>query len=223
MAASLARCRSIARVLAHDRAPAAVQKVIHLSTVRSSSLEQIAVDTDVVVISLSASASEQVVSSIAQIAHLRGADLVVVDTSTTSAAQAQAKQTLLSGIGAQFLDAPVSGLPVRAANGDLVAMIGGALPLEDSAALAALNAMCSSLKPVGPEAGHGQLGKALNNVLYNISIAAMAEQLPLAAKMGLDVDAVVESESAGTGASFGWNKWAPEVRLCALTSAVFFA
>ena len=53
--------------------------------------------------------------------------------------------------------------------------------------------------------GNGQLTKMTNNVLYNISCAAMAEMLTLAVKLGLDADKVRRVVGSGSGQSFGFD------------------
>ena len=53
--------------------------------------------------------------------------------------------------------------------------------------------------------GLGQLTKAANNVLYNISCAAMAEMLPFAVRLGLDPEKVCQVVSTGSGQSFGFD------------------
>ena len=58
-------------------------------------------------------------------------------------------------------------------------------------------------------AGSGQLAKMANNVLFNVSIAAMSEMLPLAVKFGLDPEKLAKSISAGSGQSFGFDFFAP--------------
>ena len=63
---------------------------------------------------------------------------------------------------------------------------------------------------MGPH-GQGQLTKAVNNCLYDISCAAMAEILPFATKAGMDVQALTEVVTKGCGQSFGFDKFAPLV------------
>jgi 3-hydroxyisobutyrate dehydrogenase-like beta-hydroxyacid dehydrogenase len=53
--------------------------------------------------------------------------------------------------------------------------------------------------------GNGQLTKMINNVLFNISCAAMAEALPMAVRLGLDAEQVCAAVSAGSGQSFGFD------------------
>ncbi|HCV25011.1 MAG TPA: NAD(P)-dependent oxidoreductase [Candidatus Latescibacteria bacterium] len=102
-----------------------------------------------------------------------------------------------------FLDAPVSGMETRAADGTLTIMVGG-----DAAAYSRceplLKEMGELVLHMGPS-GSGQLMKMTNNVLYNISIAAMAEMLPLAVRLGLDPEKVYQVVSTGSGQSFGFD------------------
>jgi len=50
--------------------------------------------------------------------------------------------------------------------------------------------------------GSGQLTKLINQLLFNISCAGVAEVLPMAAKLGLDPEKVTEVVTTGTGRSF---------------------
>ena len=51
---------------------------------------------------------------------------------------------------------------------------------------------------MGPT-GSGQLTKLINQLLFDINAAALAEILPMAVKMGLDPDLVGEVVNSGTG------------------------
>ena len=88
-------------------------------------------------------------------------------------------------------------------------MVGG-----DEGACAAvrrlLEAMAETIVYMGAS-GNGQLMKMTNNVLFNISCAAMAEILPLAARMGLDPEKVCSVVRTGTGQSYGFDFFAPLV------------
>ena len=67
-----------------------------------------------------------------------------------------------------------------------------------------LRAMGSTILYMG-KSGNGQLCKMANNVLFNISCAAMAEMLPLAVKAGLDAKDLCKVVSSGTGQSYGFD------------------
>lgn len=141
--------------------------------------------------------------------HLSAGSLVI-DCSTTGPTVAKAAAATLKQGGVNFLDAPVTGAPERAAAGTLTAMVAGD-PRQVAAAQPLLGTFASRIVRVGLETGQGQSAKALNNCLYNISVAAMAELLPLAAKAGLELEPFTEVVSTGTGRSFGFEQWAPLV------------
>ena len=50
--------------------------------------------------------------------------------------------------------------------------------------------------------GSGQLSKAINNILFDINIAGVAEILPLAAKLGLDPEQIGAVINSGSGRSY---------------------
>lgn len=108
-----------------------------------------------------------------------------------------------------FLDAPVTGAPARAARAALTVMAGGdEARLEEARPL--LATFAERVLHMGA-VGNGQIAKAMNNCLYNVSCAAMAEMLPLAQRAGLPLEAFVEVVCTGTGQSFGFEQWAPLV------------
>ena len=134
-------------------------------------------------------------------------DALVIDCSTTHPDTARkAAARLRCG----FVDAPVTGERAKAEQGTLTAMAGGSTACVH-AARPVLECFAREVVHVGGH-GHGQTAKALNNCLYNVSVAAMAEVLPLAQRLGLDVEALCRVVCAGTGQSFGFNKFAPLVR-----------
>lgn len=134
---------------------------------------------------------------------------VVVDCSTTDADCARRLAARLAAQGVAFLDAPVTGMEARAADGTLTVMVGGD-PTAFAGARSLLEQLGSVVVHMGPS-GNGQLAKMANNVLYNISVAAMAEMLPLAMRLGLDPDRLRQVVSAGSGQSYGFDYFAGRV------------
>ena len=63
---------------------------------------------------------------------------------------------------------------------------------------------------MGPT-GSGQLTKLINQLLFDINAAALAEVLPMAAKMGLDPDLVGEVVNSGTGRSYASEFFVPRI------------
>ncbi len=125
---------------------------------------------------------------------------VVVITSTVGAAAVRSAAAELEAAGVATVDAPVSGGPVRAGQGDLLIMVGA----SDEAfelARSVLEALSSTLVPLGG-IGAGQDMKTVNQLLCGIHTAAAAEALALAQRLGLDLDAAIDVLGQGAAASF---------------------
>ncbi|EJZ04487.1 NAD(P)-dependent oxidoreductase [Mycolicibacterium vaccae] len=105
----------------------------------------------------------------------------------------------LESRGLPLVDAPVSGGPVRARNGDLLVTVGG-----QPAGLVGqcLEHLASTLKIIGPRPGDGQAFKTVNQLLCGVHIAAAAEAIALARALGLDDRATWETLDAGAASSF---------------------
>lgn len=110
---------------------------------------------------------------------------------------------------AQYCDCPVSGLPARAAAGDLSAMFGGDLNTFN-AVKECIEHVASTVLYCG-EVGKGQLTKAFNNVIYDINIAAFCELLPLAVKSGLAPGLLQNVLSNGSAKSFASDHFLPRI------------
>ncbi|MBT1035483.1 NAD(P)-dependent oxidoreductase [Canibacter sp. lx-45] len=129
---------------------------------------------------------------------------------------------LLAEKGVHLVDAPVSGGPVRAGNGDLLTVVGA----SDAAwerAYPVLDAMSSTLVRVGDTPGKGQAMKTVNQLLCGVHIAAAGEALALANKLGLDQEQALQALMAGAASSFmlgdrgermlhAYDETAPEVK-----------
>ena len=59
--------------------------------------------------------------------------------------------------------------------------------------------------------GSGQLTKLINQLLFDINVAALAEILPMAVKMGLDPDLVGDVVNSGTGRSYASEFFIPRI------------
>ena len=123
---------------------------------------------------------------------------VVVDHTTASALLAEELAGVAAETGVGFLDAPVSGGQAGAENGQLTVMAGGAA--EDfERARPVIDAYAKSVKLMGG-VGCGQLTKMVNQVCIAGVLQGLAEGIHFAEKAGLDVDAVVDVISKGSGA-----------------------
>ena len=125
----------------------------------------------------------------------------VILTSTVGPDAARDLAEKLEATGYPLIDAPISGGPVRAGNGDLLIVVGAT---DDALAAGqpVLDALSSTLTVVGPRPGDGQALKAINQLLAGIHIAAAAEAIALARGLGLDPGVVIEALSQGAAGSF---------------------
>lgn len=125
---------------------------------------------------------------------------IVVDTSTVPYSETLQIAAECNEYGVTFMDAPVSGMKARAIDGTLTVMCGGEQADFDKVK-PLLDLIGNKILFMGP-IGSGQLAKLINQLLFDINAAALAEILPMAAKMGLHPDLVGEVVNSGTGRSY---------------------
>jgi 2-hydroxy-3-oxopropionate reductase len=108
---------------------------------------------------------------------------LLIDMSSIAPAIAEDHARLLTGMGLRYIDAPVSGGTVGAAQGNLAIMAGGlAADLESAAPV--FQAL-GTVTHVGPH-GRGQLCKLVNQTIVAVTIGAVAEGMVLAKAGGAD-------------------------------------
>jgi len=112
--------------------------------------------------------------------------------------------------GLHYLDAPISGGSVRAAEGALSVMASGTPSAFDGAA-EALDAMAQTVHRLGDKAGPGSAMKAVNQLLAGVHIAAMGEALGFATSQGLDLARVLDVIRVSAGTSWMFENRAPHV------------
>ncbi len=103
--------------------------------------------------------------------------------------------------GIATLDAPVSGGPVRAANGTMTIMLAGDKRIVgrlDSV----LNDLASKVFFISETIGDGAKTKLVNNMLAGINLTAGAEALALGHRLGLDRQQLFDVICASSGASW---------------------
>lgn len=133
----------------------------------------------------------------------------VVDLSTIAHTEAVALAERLAAREVRFLDAPVSGMPARAIDGTLTVMCGGD-PAVFEAVRPLLACIGAHILHMGPT-GAGQFTKTINNVIYDINIAALAEVLPMAVRLGLDPARLAEVVTTGTARSYAAEFFVPRM------------
>ncbi|WZH51000.1 MAG: NAD(P)-binding domain-containing protein [Nocardioides alkalitolerans] len=112
---------------------------------------------------------------------------------------ARAAAAVLEEAGARVLDAPVLGGVHGADSGSLRFLVGGdgGVLAEVADVLGVLGAVA----PVGPQPGDGQATKIVNQLCSSIHLAAAAEAIALATRLGLDPSLTAAALRGGSGAS----------------------
>ena len=141
------------------------------------------------------------------IIHGGKSGLIVVDLSTIGYLATLEINKKLNAKGILFADAPVSGMEARAQEANLTIMFGGDEPILEKLR-PALDVIGNKIVHMG-KVGSGQLTKLINQLLFNISCAGVAEVLPMAAKLGLDPEKVTQVVTTGTGRSFAAEFFVP--------------
>jgi 3-hydroxyisobutyrate dehydrogenase-like beta-hydroxyacid dehydrogenase len=155
-------------------------------------------DTDVV---------EQTIFGETGIVHAVPKELLIVDLSTISYLRTVDMAAKLRPLNIFFCDAPVSGMESRAKEGSLTIMVGGPKKIFDRLC-PLLEIIGNTVLHMGP-VGSGQLTKLVNQLLFDINAAGLAEVLPMAAKLGLDPVKVCRIITTGTGRSFAAEFFTP--------------
>jgi len=143
------------------------------------------------------------------VAHMRPGSVVVScatlapDLARDLAARCDAFQVL-------YLDAPISGGSVKAAEGALTMMASGSSSSFD-AAKPTLDTIAQTVYRLGDEAGPGSAMKAVNQLLAGVHIAAMGEALTFGISQGVDAARIVEVISKCAGTSWMFENRAPHV------------
>lgn len=135
---------------------------------------------------------------------------VVILTSTVGTEAIPDTVTRLAEYGVELVDAPLSGGPVRAGEGDLLIVV-GATPAARQQAAPVLERLASTLSIVGDKPGDGQALKTVNQLLCGVHIAAAAEALALADAMGLDKAKTLAALEAGAAGSFMLSNRGPRI------------
>lgn len=132
------------------------------------------------------------------------ADLSTIDyTASIEIAKALEKK------GVHFMDTPVTGMEARAIDGTLTIMCGGEKPIYETL-LPYLKYIGNKILYMGNH-GCGQLTKAINNILFDINMAALAEVLPMAVKLGLEPETIGMVVNSGSGRSYASEFFIPRI------------
>lgn len=196
-------------LVVNDLNKAAVEDLV-ASGAKSGTLAEIGRDCDVVLCILPNGAIVQsVLFGEGGVASTLKPGAVVCDMSSVTADESRACFEKLKAMGVGFVDAPVSGGEPGAVAGTLAIMCGG--EEKDFERLKPFfERMGSSALLIGPS-GSGSVTKLANQVIVNLTIAAVSEALVLAAKAGADPMKVYKAIRGGLAGSAVLDSKAPMI------------
>ena len=124
---------------------------------------------------------------------------LVIDMSSISPVATKDFAARIEALGADYLDAPVSGGEAGARNAALTIMVGGKQAVFDRA-LPVFQTLGKTITLIGG-VGDGQTAKVANQIVVGLTIEAIAEALTFAKAAGADVAKVREALLGGLAAS----------------------
>jgi 3-hydroxyisobutyrate dehydrogenase len=135
---------------------------------------------------------------------------VIVSSATMSPKDAEALAAEAAARGLLYLDAPISGGAMRAAEGTLTILASGS-EAAFAQAQPALEAMAAKLYRLGDKPGIAAAFKMVNQLLAGVHIAAASEAVVFAKRLGLDLGKVYEVITGSAGNSWMFENRVPHV------------
>ena len=174
-------------------------------------LTEIASDLDaLIVVVLNAAQTEEVLFGDAGVVADMKPGSLVMACATVPPEFARSMEAKCKALDIHYLDAPISGGSVKAANGQLSIMASGT-PEAFTAAESVLDATAETVFKLGDSAGAGSAMKAVNQLLAGVHIATMAEALTFGMTQGVQPDKFLEVISKCAGTSWMLENRAPHI------------
>lgn len=184
-----------------------LQKQGALSTPKDELLAQADI---VIIVVVNAAQTEALLFSEGGISQGMKPGAVVISCATVPPEFARACDARLSELGLLYLDAPISGGSVKAAQGALTMMTSGTDAAYE-ASQPALDAMAEKVFKLGNEAGPGSAMKIVNQMLAGVHIAAAAEAITFGISQGIEPASTVEVISECAGSSWMFENRGPHI------------
>ena len=177
----------------------------------AGTLEEVAETLDaVVVVVLNAPQTEAVLFGDAGVVPKLKQGAVVLSSATVPPDFAKAMEARCAEYGVLYVDAPISGGSVKAAQGKLSIMASGK-PEAFAAARPVLDACAETVFELGDAAGAGSAMKAVNQLLAGVHIATMAEALTFGMTQGVTPEKFIEVITKSAGNSWMLENRAPHI------------
>lgn len=164
----------------------------------------------VAVVVLNAAQTETVLFGSDGIAPQLKSGAVILSCATVPPDFAREMESRCAEHGVFYLDAPISGGSVKAAEGRLSVMASGK-PEAFAAVRPLLSTIAETVFELGDGAGAGSAMKAVNQMLAGVHIAAMAEALTFGMTQGVAPDQFLEVISKCAGTSWMLENRAPHI------------
>lgn len=175
------------------------------------SLEQVAGTLDAaIIVVLNAAQTEEVMFGANGVVPELREGAVVLACSTVPPDFARDMEARCRERGVHYLDAPISGGSLKAADGQLSIMASGTAAAF-SAARPVLDAIAETVFELGDGAGAGSAMKSVNQLLAGVHIATMAEALTFGMTQGVTPEKFVEVISQCAGSSWMLENRAPHI------------
>jgi 2-hydroxy-3-oxopropionate reductase len=189
-------------VVVHNRSPQAVDALVALGATRAESPADIARQATRIITMVPDSPDvEEVLEGPKGVFSALQRGTIIIDNSSIAPGVARRLAAKAKSLGAQMLDAPVSGGEIGAVSGTLSIMVGGDADAFD-AVKPILDVMGNPEKVVRiGEAGAGQLCKVCNQMVIAGNLAVVSEAFALAKKSGIDPAKMREALLGGFAAS----------------------
>ena len=178
----------------------------------SSSLQEIAESSDVIIICISKDEDvEEVINGNEGMLKNLKEGTIIIDHSTTSSELPIKMNKLLNPLNIKFIDAPISGGQAGAESGQLSVMAGGDKQSFDKVK-EIINVYSKFTKYMG-KSGSGQLTKMVNQICIAGLIQALSEGINFSENVGLNSRDVLEVISKGAAQSWQMeNRWESMLR-----------
>jgi 3-hydroxyisobutyrate dehydrogenase-like beta-hydroxyacid dehydrogenase len=168
-------------------------------------------DTDVaVLVVLNASQTEDVLFGKNGIAAHMRKGAIIIACATVPPEFARAMEARAQALDLHYLDAPISGGAVKAANGALSVMASGSAEAFVGAQ-DVMESIAETVFELGSQAGVGSAMKAVNQMLAGVHIAAMAEAVTFGITQGVSPASFIDVISKCAGTSWMLENRAPHI------------
>ncbi len=189
-------------LIVHSRSPQPIEALVALGATRAESPADVARQVTRIITMVPDSPDvEQVLEGTNGVFSALQRGTIIIDNSSIAPGVARRLAARAKSLGAQMLDAPVSGGEIGAVSGTLSIMVGGDADAFDTVK-PILDVMGNPERVVRiGDAGAGQICKVCNQMVIAGTLAAVAEAFALAKKTGIDAARMREALLGGFAAS----------------------